>query len=120
MGMPERDDIDIIVDRDPDRYLITATLTSLMSNNATAVLLTPIAIQLGIGLGVDPRPFLVAVVFGSSAAFATPIGYQTNTLVFGPGGYYFRDYLRVGLPLTFLTGVVACAVSGRGGARRRF
>ncbi len=90
-------------------FVITATLTSLMSNNATAVLLTPLAIQLTASLGFDDaRPFLLAVVFGSSAAFATPIGYQTNTLVFGPGGYYFRDYMRVGLPLTVITGIVAC------------
>jgi di/tricarboxylate transporter len=89
-------------------YILAAALTSAMSNNATAVLLTPLAIQLAATLSVDPRPYLLAVVFGSSAAFATPVGYQTNTLVFGPGGYFFRDFLRVGLPLNAISCVVAC------------
>jgi len=89
-------------------YLLTAVLTSVMSNNATAVLVTPLAIGMANAMGVDPRPFLLAVVFGASAAFATPVGYQTNTLVFGPGGYFFRDFVRVGLPLNALTCIVAC------------
>jgi len=61
-------------------------------------------------LGVDPRPMLLGVLFGSSAAYATPVGYQTNTLIFGPGGYFFRDYMRVGLPLTILVGVISCVL----------
>jgi di/tricarboxylate transporter len=89
-------------------YVLTAVLTSVMSNNATAVLITPLAIGLAKAMGVDPRPFLLAVVFGASAAFATPVGYQTNTLVFGPGGYFFRDFIRVGLPLNAVTCIVAC------------
>lgn len=89
-------------------FALTAVLTSVMSNNATAVLLTPLSVQLAVSLGVDPRPMLLGVLFGSSAAYATPVGYQTNTLIFGPGGYFFRDYMRVGLPLTIIVGVISC------------
>jgi di/tricarboxylate transporter len=81
-------------------------LTELVSNNAVAVILTPIAIGLGTSLGVDPRPLVVAVMFGASASFSTPIGYQTNTLVYGPGGYRFTDFLRIGVPLNILMMVV--------------
>ncbi len=70
------------------------------------MILTPIAIGLGTSLGVDPRPLVVAVMFGASASFATPIGYQTNTLVYGPGGYRFTDFLRIGVPLNVLMMVV--------------
>jgi len=83
-------------------YLLAGTLTELVSNNAVAVIVTPIAITLGQSMGVDPRPLVVAVMFAASAAFATPIGYQTNTLVYGPGGYQFTDFLRVGLPMNLL------------------
>ncbi|MGP3697758.1 SLC13 family permease [Rhodobacter sp. NSM] len=83
-------------------YALTSVLTELVSNNAVAVILTPIVIGLAGSLGVDPRPFVVAVMFGASASFATPIGYQTNTLVYGPGGYRFTDFLRIGLPLNIL------------------
>lgn len=83
-------------------YLVTTCLTELLSNNATVVLMTPIAIGLGITLGVDPRPFVIAACMGSSASFATPIGYQTNTYVYGVGGYRFLDFVKVGLPLNFL------------------
>jgi di/tricarboxylate transporter len=88
-------------------YFLAAVLTELISNNAVAALLTPIAITVAIDLGVDPRPFVVAVMFGSSASFATPIGYQTNTYVFGAGGYKFSDFPRVGLPLTLILWCVA-------------
>ncbi len=91
-------------------YLIASTLTEMVSNNAVGVILTPIAIELGLALGIDPRPLVVAVMFAASAAFSTPIGYQTNMLVFGPGGYRFADYMRVGIPLNILLGITACIV----------
>ncbi|MBL4915870.1 SLC13 family permease [Szabonella alba] len=87
-------------------YSLASILTELVSNNAVAVILTPIAIGLGLSLGVDPRPLIVAVMFGASASFSTPIGYQTNTLVYGPGGYRFTDFLRIGVPLNILLMVV--------------
>jgi len=88
-------------------YLLASTLTEVVSNNAVAVILAPVAIGLAQTLGVDPRPLIVAVMFGASAAFATPIGYQTNTLVYGPGGYRFTDFLKIGLPLNLLSAVTA-------------
>jgi di/tricarboxylate transporter len=87
-------------------YGLSSFLTEIVSNNAVAVILTPIVISLAAQLGVDARPFVVAVMFGASASFATPIGYQTNTLVYGPGGYRFADFLRIGVPLN-LTLLVA-------------
>jgi di/tricarboxylate transporter len=80
-------------------YLLSSVLTELVSNNAVAVVMTPIAIGLAGALGVDPRPLVVAVMIAASASFATPIGYQTNTLVYGPGGYKFADFLKFGIPL---------------------
>lgn len=88
-------------------YVLASTLTELVTNNAVAVILTPIAIQLGFALGLDPRPLVVAVMFAASSAFSTPIGYQTNTLVYGPGGYRFTDFTRVGLPLNILLAISA-------------
>jgi di/tricarboxylate transporter len=82
--------------------LLTSISTQILSNNATAVLLLPIAISTAIGLGVNPKPFVIAVCFGASACFATPIGYQTNLLVYGPAGYRFSDYLKLGIPLNFI------------------
>ena len=80
-------------------YMLSSLLTELVSNNAVAVVMTPIAIGLATALGVDARPLVVAVMIAASASFATPIGYQTNTLVYGPGGYKFGDFLKFGIPL---------------------
>jgi di/tricarboxylate transporter len=82
--------------------LLVSISTQILSNNATAVLLFPIAVSSALGLGVDPKPFIMAVCFGASACFATPVGYQTNLLVYGPGGYRFSDYLKLGLPLNLV------------------
>ncbi len=83
-------------------YALTSGLTEVMSNNATAVLMVPLALGVAATLAVDPRPLLLAVAFGASASFMTPVGYQTNTLVYGPGAYRFADYLRVGTPLNLI------------------
>ncbi|WP_299743072.1 SLC13 family permease [uncultured Tateyamaria sp.] len=91
-------------------YLLTSVLTELVSNNAVAVVVTPIAIGLASALGIDPRPLVVAVMVAASASFATPIGYQTNMLVYGPGGYKFTDFMRVGIPLNLSVGLLASAV----------
>lgn len=88
-------------------YVLGLVLTEFLSNNAVAVILTPIAIELGRSLGYDPRPFAVAVMFSASVAFATPIGYQTHMMVYGPGGYKFSDYVRIGVPLDIVTAIVA-------------
>lgn len=88
-------------------YLMTALLTELISNNAVAVLLTPVALSLAASLNISPMPLLVALLFGASAAFMTPFGYQTNAIVMGPGGYRFIDYLRVGAPLQLIMVVIA-------------
>lgn len=87
-------------------YAVTGIFTELITNNAAAVLVFPIALAASRDLGVDFRPFAIAVMMAASASFATPIGYQTNLMVQGPGGYRFRDYLRVGLPLNILLGTI--------------
>jgi di/tricarboxylate transporter len=88
-------------------YFLASTLTEVVSNNAVGVILTPLAIELGLELGIDPRALVVAVMFAASAAFSTPIGYQTNMLVYGPGGYRFTDYMRVGIPMNVGLGILA-------------
>jgi di/tricarboxylate transporter len=82
--------------------LLTSVGTLILSNNATAVLLLPVAISTALSLGVNPKPFIIAVCFGASACFASPIGYQTNLMVYGPGSYRFTDYLKLGIPLNLL------------------
>lgn len=89
-------------------FLLVALLTNVLSNNATAILFTPIALGLASGLQTDPMPFVLAVLFGANCSFATPIGYQTNLLVMGPGYYRFKDFVRVGGPLV---GIVWLAFS---------
>ncbi|QLF94206.1 SLC13 family permease [Pseudomonas sp. ABC1] len=91
-------------------YLFTSITTEVLSNNAIAVLMTPIAIGVATHLGVDPRAFVAAVMFAASASFATPIGYQTNTFVYNAGGYRFSDFMRVGIPLNILMWLVAIVV----------
>jgi len=87
-------------------YILASLMTEVVTANAVAVVVTPLAIALSQQLGYDPRPFAVAVMFAASASFATPVGYQTNTLVYSAGGYKFKDFLKVGLPLNFICGIV--------------
>jgi len=90
--------------------MLTSILTEMLSNNAVAVLMTPVVIGLAQHMGVDPRPFVVGVMFAASMSFATPIGYQTNTLVYSAGNYKFSDFARLGLPLNLLLGIGAAAL----------
>jgi di/tricarboxylate transporter len=91
-------------------FLLTSTLTEIVSNNAVAVVVTPVAIALGAALGVDPRGLVVAVMVGASCAFSTPIGYQTNMLVYGPGGYRFTDFAKVGIGMNATVALVSAAL----------
>lgn len=88
-------------------YMIATVMTELVSNAAVAIVVTPIAISLAAAIGVDARPFVVAVMLAASLSFATPIGYQTNTMVYAPGGYKFTDFMRLGVPLNLGMGVIA-------------
>ncbi|MFT6536858.1 MAG: di/tricarboxylate transporter, partial [Loktanella salsilacus] len=88
-------------------YAVTSILTEMVTNSAVAVILTPIAVGLAAQAGIDPRPLVVAVMFGASASFATPIGYQTNTLVYGAGDYRFTDFLKIGVPMNLIVGAAS-------------
>lgn len=90
-------------------YFFSLLLSELLSNNAVAALLTPITIALAHQLGVDPRPLVIALMIGASACFATPIGYQTNALVYAAGDYRFADFVRIGVPLNMIVGVAVCS-----------
>ena len=90
-------------------YALTSLLTETVTNNAVAVIMTPVAIGLAEQLGIDPRPLLVAVMFAASASFATPVGYQTNTIVYAAGDYRFVDFLKVGIPMNIIVGLVSSA-----------
>ncbi len=91
-------------------FLLTLCLTEVLSNNATAVMMIPIVIKLAHTLGVDSRPFIIAVTFAATTAFALPMGYQTHMMVYGPGGYKFSDFLKVGIPLNIISWVVCCSL----------
>ena len=91
-------------------YFLTAVFTELITNNAAAVLMFPIALAVSEQLGVNFLPFAVAVMFAASASFITPLGYQTNLMVYGPGRYRFSDYMRLGFPLSILAGIVVLAL----------
>lgn len=91
-------------------YLMTSIMTEVISNNAAVILITPIAAGLALSLGLDPRPFVVAVMFAGSASFATPIGYQTNTMVYQAAGYRFVDFVRIGVPMNLLMWATATIV----------
>ena len=89
-------------------FLLTLCLTEVLSNNATAVMMVPIVLKLAHGLHVDPRAYILCVTVASSTAFALPMGYQTHMMVYGPGGYKFRDFLKVGIPLNIICWVLTC------------
>lgn len=89
-------------------FLLTLLLTEVLSNNATAVMMVPIVVKMAHELHVNPWPFVIAVTVAASTAFALPMGYQTHMMVYGPGGYKFRDFLRVGIPLNIICWVVSC------------
>ena len=88
-------------------YFTTSFYTEIITNNAAAALIVPVAISVSGISGVDPVPLMVAVALAASASFATPIGYQTNLMVYGPGGYKFRDFLRIGIPMNLIMGIIA-------------
>jgi di/tricarboxylate transporter len=92
-------------------YALTSVMTEIVTNNAAAVLMFPIAQSVAATLGVSLWPFIVVLMLGASASFATPIGYQTNLMVYGPGGYRFSDYLRIGVPLNLILGLATVALA---------
>lgn len=90
-------------------YVVTALATEIISNNATVLLMVPVVVTSTISLGLDPTPFVLAVAYAASTSFMTPVGYQTNTMVYGPGGYRFIDFFRVGAPLNLILALVTTA-----------
>jgi di/tricarboxylate transporter len=88
-------------------FLVAVILSELMSNSGTVALLGPVAISSATQMGINPMALLAAVTFGSSAAFAMPIGYQTSLMIYGPGGYSFRDFVRMGIPLDLILAALA-------------
>jgi di/tricarboxylate transporter len=91
-------------------YLSVSLLTEMITNNAAAIIMVPTVPQITASAGLNPEPFMFAVMMAASASFATPLGYQTNLMVYGPGGYRFSDYLRVGIPMNLLIGLVTISV----------
>ena len=89
-------------------YTLTSVLTEAVTNNAVAVIMTPIVLTLANELGIEPRPLLFAVMFAASASFATPVGYQTNTIVYAAGNYRFTDFLKIGAPMNVVVGIATC------------
>lgn len=89
-------------------YVMSVLLTEIVTNNAVAIIVTPIVISLAAQLGINPEPLVIAVMFAASASFATPIGYQTNTLVYAAGGYRFTDFFKAGIPITIGVGIATC------------
>jgi di/tricarboxylate transporter len=89
-------------------YFLTSTLTETVTNNAVAVIMTPVAIGLAQSTGQDPRALVIAVMFAASASFATPVGYQTNTMVHAAADYRFSDFVRIGLPMNLTVGLATC------------
>ena len=89
-------------------YFFALILSELLSNNAVAALMTPVTLAIAAELGVDPRPLVIALMIGASACFATPIGYQTNTIVYAAGDYRFVDFVKIGVPLNLITGISTC------------
>ena len=92
-------------------YVVTLVVTEMITNNAAAALMFPLAISTAEKLGANYFPFIIVVMMAASAGFATPIGYQTNLMVYGPGGYRFGDYLRIGVPLDILIAIVTVALT---------
>ncbi len=91
-------------------YLVTLILTELVTNNAAAALAFPIGYSMAVGYGVDPMPFIMAVLFGASASFISPYGYQTNLLVYSVGNYQLKDYMRIGIPISIVYSVLVLAL----------
>lgn len=92
-------------------YVATSILTEIITNNACVAMIFPIALAIAESLGVNFMPFVIAIMMAGSASFATPLGYQTNLMVYGPGGYTFKDFLRIGIPMNFVMGISAVVLT---------